>query len=75
MAEKKYFFHEAIDNLIRFITLHREYVCSHQYDFADELNKLGVQFYFNKAQSTAKACFWISNMLGNEHAFRNYLCI
>ena len=75
MAAKKKSFYEVIDNLVKFIRLHSEYVCLHQSDFSDALNKYGVQSYFNKDYSIAKAYFWVSHMLGNSHAYRNYLCI
>lgn len=76
MAVKKtYLFYEVIDTLVGFIRLHREEVCLHQIEFADALNKYGVQFYLNNDYPTAKGYFWVSHMLGNEHAYRNYLCI
>ncbi|GEM_PF-6834674 len=69
------FFNDTIDFIVKFIKANAKNVCRKQSQYADIFNKLGIKLFYKKELPVAKACFWISDMLGNPHAYKNFLCI
>lgn len=74
MYSEESLFFEELDTLSYDVQYQLNKIKATPEELADFYNEEGVrQFYKNKNRSKARAYFWYSWKLGNEHAHMNYI--